>query len=77
MTGEIIVDAEGGNNKGENTDTSGAITFVDENEKDEEDSTDRKIEIDPDTGYAIDPTSGVLVDPSTGEPVDPAVSNLE
>ncbi|MCR5591655.1 MAG: penicillin-binding protein 2 [Lachnospiraceae bacterium] len=85
VTGEIIVDANGGaegqNEQGENgnSNSNGAITFVDENgnELDEEDQTGRKVEIDPATGYAIDPTSGVLLDPSTGAPVDPTVTDLQ
>ena len=74
--GEIIVDAEEGDNKNVNSDT-GAITFTDEEETTEEEQTERKIEIDPETGYAIDPSSGVLVDPSTGAPVDPTVTDLQ
>ena len=72
VTGEIIVDSEEGDQGQENNDT-GAITFVDENgnNADEEDNTDRKIEIDPETGYAIDPTSGILLDPQTGAPIEP------
>ena len=41
------------------------------NKLDEEDTTNRKVEIDPATGYAIDPTSGILLDPQTGEPIEP------
>ncbi len=76
VPGEIIVDRE--DEGGQNPSDTGAITFVDENgnELDEEDKTDRKIEIDPATGYAIDPTSGVLLDPDTGAPVDPTVTDL-
>ncbi len=85
VTGEIIVDtnggAEGQNEQDENgnSNSNGAITFVDENgnELDEEDQTGRKVEIDPATGYAIDPTSGVLLHPSTGAPVDPTVTDLQ
>ena len=80
VTGEIIVDAEG-NGEGEKTldSENSPITFVDENgnELDEQDNTDRKVEIDPATGYAIDPTSGVLLDPATGAPVDPTVTDLQ
>lgn len=79
VTGEIIVDSEGNNTDQTKPDPSGAITFVDENgnKTDEEDKTDRKIEIDPATGYAVDPTTGVLLDPSTGAPVDPTVTDLQ
>ena len=75
-TGEIIVDQE--NPDGNNGNDTGAITFVDENgnKLDEEDTTGKKVEIDPATGYAIDPTTGVLLDPSTGAPVDPTVTDL-
>ena len=78
VTGEIIVDSENGNGEQTKPDTNGAITFVDENGKelDEEDKTDRKVEIDPATGYAIDPTTGVLLDPQTGAPIDPTVTDL-
>ncbi len=75
---QIIVDedqnaeAEGNSNTG--SDNTGAITFV-EGGGDEEDMTDRKVEIDPETGYAIDPTTGILLDPNTGAPIDP-VSDL-
>ena len=75
---QIIVDedqnseAEGNSNTG--SDNTGAITFV-EGGGDEEDTTDRKVEIDPETGYAIDPTTGILLDPNTGAPIDP-VSDL-
>ena len=75
--GEIIVDQQ--KQDGENkTNGTGAITFVDENgnKLDEEDTTGKKVEIDPATGYAIDPTTGVLLDPSTGAPVDPTVTDL-
>ena len=78
VEGEIIVDQDGQKNDTEKTDTeknasNGAITFVDENgnKLDEEDTTNRKVEIDPATGYAIDPTSGILLDPQTGEPIEP------
>ena len=75
--GEIIVDSEKTEDAG-GTQSNGAITFVDENGNalDEEDTTGRKVEIDPATGYAIDPTSGVLLDPATGAPVDPTVTDL-
>lgn len=75
--GEIIVDQETGEDK--NPGQSDAITFVDENgnKLDEEDTTSKKIEIDPTTGYAIDPTTGVLLDPNTGAPVDPTVTDLQ
>ena len=85
VTGEIIVDSEGaGEGEKKNDDNSGnkssnAITFVDENgnKLDEEDlTTERKVEIDPATGYAIDPTTGILLDPQTGAPIDPSVSDL-
>ena len=74
--GHIIVDADGGTTEqtgSENTDNTGAITFVDENgnKTEEEDTTDRKVQIDPETGYAIDPTTGILLDPNTGAPIDP------
>ncbi len=77
VEGEIIVDQDG-NNDAQSSDGSGAITFVDENgnELDEEDTTGKKIEIDPATGYAIDPTSGILLDPQTGAPIEPT-SDLE
>ncbi|MBR6159393.1 MAG: hypothetical protein IKQ40_03745, partial [Lachnospiraceae bacterium] len=77
--GEIIVDQENGEEKTEEKPEGGAITFVDENgnELDEEDTTDRKVDIDPETGYAIDPTTGVLLDPQTGQPVDPTVTDLQ
>ncbi|MCR5673541.1 MAG: penicillin-binding protein 2 [Lachnospiraceae bacterium] len=76
VEGEIIVDAEG--NDQEKTDPNGAITFVDENgnELDEEDTTGRKVQIDPTTGYAIDPTTGIFLDPQTGAPIEPT-SDLE
>ncbi len=76
VEGEIIVDQEGGGD--DKKDGTGAITFVDENgnELDEEDTTGRKIEIDPATGYAIDPTTGILLDPQTGAPIEPT-SDLE
>ncbi len=79
VTGEIIVDAEGGNSNSETGSSNGAITFVDENgnELDEEDRTGGKVEIDPETGYAIDPTTGILLDPQTGEPIDPTVTDLQ
>ncbi len=75
--GEIIVDQETGEDR--NPGQSDAITFVDENgnKLDEEDTTSKKIEIDPTTGYAIDPTTGVLLDPNTGAPVDPTVTDLQ
>ncbi|MBO4267570.1 MAG: penicillin-binding protein 2 [Lachnospiraceae bacterium] len=75
--GEIIVDSEKTEEQGA-AQSNGAITFVDENGNalDEEDTTGRKVEIDPATGYAIDPTSGVLLDPQTGAPVDPTVTDL-
>ncbi len=75
--GEIIVDQETGEDR--NQGQSDAITFVDENgnKLDEEDTTSKKIEIDPTTGYAIDPTTGVLLDPNTGAPVDPTVTDLQ
>ncbi len=78
VEGEIIVDQEGNGNAGQEKTGNGAITFVDENgnELAEEDQTDRKVEIDPATGYAIDPTTGILLDPQTGEPIE-ATSNLE
>ncbi len=70
VTGEIIVDSEENSNS--------AITFVDENSDnpDEEDQTERKVEIDPETGYAIDPSTGIFLDPVTGAPIEP-VSDLE
>ncbi len=76
VEGEIIVDQNGENGQ-DNTGDTGAITFVDENgnELDEEDTTGRKVEIDPETGYAIDPTTGILLDPQTGVPIEP-VSDL-
>ena len=79
VTGEIIVDSEGGQGNGESSNNTGAITFVDENgnELDEEDRTDQKVQIDPATGYAIDPTTGVLLDPQTGAPIDPTVTDLQ
>ena len=79
VTGEIIVDAEGGNSNSETGSSNGAITFVDENgnELDEEDRTGGKVELDPETGYAIDPTTGILLDPQTGEPIDPTVTDLQ
>lgn len=43
----------------------------------EEEQEERKIVIDPETGYAIDPTNGVLLDPNTGRPIDGNVSDLE
>ena len=43
----------------------------------EEEHEERKIVIDPETGYAIDPTNGVLLDPNTGRPIDGNVSDLE
>ncbi len=69
---EIIVDQNGAEGGESGNDTS-AITFVDENgnKLDEEDNTDRKVEIDPATGYAIDPTTGILLDPQTGAPIEP------
>ena len=75
---EIIVDQEGENGQTGDNENS-AITFVDENgnKLEEEDTTDRKVEIDPATGYAIDPTTGTLLDPSTGAPVDPTVTDLQ
>ena len=86
VEGEIIVDNEG---NGEDRETSqqetqpqadggSAITFVDENGNpvnNEEDMTDRKVQIDPETGYAIDPTTGIFLDPETGAPIEP-VSDL-
>ncbi len=77
VEGEIIVDQDKEQNGTEKKESNGAITFVDENgnKLDEEDTTDRKVEIDPATGYAIDPTSGILLDPQTGEPIEP-VSDL-
>ncbi len=77
VEGEIIVDQDGNGADPEKT-ANGAITFVDENgnEISEEDKTDRKVEIDPATGYAIDPSTGILLDPQTGEPIE-ATSNLE
>ncbi len=87
--GQIIVDENGsgqdtneGDGAGQDTnegdgvgqETNGAITFVD-GEADEEDTTERKVQIDPETGYAIDPTTGILLDPNTGAPIDP-VSDL-
>ncbi|MCR5473789.1 MAG: hypothetical protein K6F28_01150 [Lachnospiraceae bacterium] len=76
--GEIIVDQE----KTEEENTEGAdsaITFVDENgnELDEKDTTDREVQVDPETGYVIDPTTGILLDPQTGAPVDPTVTDLQ
>ena len=75
---QIIVDEEQNAQEDGNTNTgsdnTGAITFV-EGGGDEEDTTDRKVEIDPETGYAIDPTTGILLDPNTGAPIDP-VSDL-
>jgi len=78
VEGEIIVDQENADTQNGNS-SNGAITFVDENgnKTDEEDNTDRKVEIDPTTGYAIDPTTGTLLDPSTGAPVDPTVTDLQ
>ena len=77
--GEIIVDENTAGNTDDKKEENSAITFVDENgnELDEEDVTDRKVEIDPATGYAIDPSTGVLLDPSTGAPVDPTVTDLQ
>ncbi|MBR4574519.1 MAG: hypothetical protein IKO16_06385 [Lachnospiraceae bacterium] len=77
--GQIIVDENGSGqdtNEGEGAEqeTNGAITFVD-GKADEEDTTERKVQIDPETGYAIDPTTGILLDPDTGAPIDP-VSDL-
>lgn len=43
----------------------------------EEEKEERKIVIDPETGYAVDPTNGVLLDPKTGRPIDGNVSDLE
>ena len=76
VEGEIIVDSEGGNQG--KTDQNSVIQFVDENgnELDEEDTTGRKVQIDPATGYAIDPTTGIFLDPQTGAPIEP-VSDLE
>ncbi len=77
VEGEIIVDQDNAGTEQGNG-TNGAITFVDGagDENSEEDKTDRKVEIDPATGYAIDPTTGILLDPQTGEPIE-ATSNLE
>ncbi|MBQ6574797.1 MAG: hypothetical protein IJL90_01675 [Lachnospiraceae bacterium] len=77
--GQIIVDEneagqETNGSDGAGQETNGAITFVD-GKADEEDTTERKVQIDPETGYAIDPTTGILLDPDTGAPIDP-VSDL-
>lgn len=54
--------------------SDGVITFVDENQEEEE--AKPEIQYDPETGYAIDPTTGILLDPNTGEPIDKNISNI-
>lgn len=48
----------------------------DDSTSEEEDTYERVIKFDPETGYAIDPSTGDLLDPETGRPIDPNVSNL-
>lgn len=58
----------------ETTQPGDAITFVDEEPEDEEETPE--IKYDPETGYAIDPTTGILLDPNTGMPIDKNISDL-
>ncbi|MDD2972821.1 MAG: penicillin-binding transpeptidase domain-containing protein [Lachnospiraceae bacterium] len=43
----------------------------------EEEQEEKKVEIDPETGYAIDPVTGDLLDPETGAAIDPNASLIE
>ena len=63
---------EGGNAEGTAGEDESVITFEEE-EREEE----RKVELDPETGYPIDPVTGAILDPETGQPMDANISDLE
>lgn len=76
-TGSTLEETEEESEETENTgDSENSENGENPVEEQEEETYDRVIKYDPETGYAIDPSTGDLLDPETGRPIDSSVSDL-